>query len=394
MDIIILADFCGRFDKESNSRFLYLADILCKKHSVEVVTSDFNHGEKKYFKSESVGFLYKITMLHEGFYIKNVSLKRFRAHYIWGKNVVHYLNTRKKPDVIYCAVPTLKASYETAKYCEKNKIRFIVDIQDLWPEAFQMVFNVPILSQMIFAPFYYLANGIYRRADEICAVSQTYVDRALQVNKKCKCGHSVFLGTQLDVFDENARRNPILKKKKGELWIAYCGTLGYSYDIECVIEALALLRRQGTVPPRFLVMGNGPKAEKLKKLVKEKQVEAVFTGMLSYDKMCALLSRCDIAVNPIVDGSAASIINKHSDYAAAGLPVLNTQGSPEYKKLVIDYEMGFNCNNDIGDLAGKIAILLQDEGMRKRMGSNARRCAEEKFDRKNNYYRLAELIEK
>ena len=47
-----------------------------------------------------------------------------------------------------------------------------------------MVVNIPIVSQIGFIPFTILANGIYKRADAICAVSNTYVNQALEVNKR------------------------------------------------------------------------------------------------------------------------------------------------------------------------------------------------------------------
>lgn len=213
-DIIILADFLGPLDGTFNSRFLYIADMLATKNKVEIITSDFNHGRKDYFNYVIEEHNYPIKMLHEGSYHKNVSIKRFIGHYNWGKSVKKYLRNRNKPDVIYCAVPTLKASFEAAKYCEKNKIRFIVDVQDLWPEAFQMIFNLPVISDIIFAPFNAMANGIYKRADEIFAVSQTYLDRAMKVNRKCKAGHVVYLGTELTAFDKHAHNNPLLKKEK------------------------------------------------------------------------------------------------------------------------------------------------------------------------------------
>ena len=94
-------------------------------------------------------------------------------------------------------------------------IKFIIDIQDLWPEAFQMVFNTPIISKVVFTPFHWLANAIYRRADEVCAVSNTYTDRALKVNKKCKEGQAVFLGTELDTFDINSTKATEIEKETG-----------------------------------------------------------------------------------------------------------------------------------------------------------------------------------
>ena len=137
--------------------------------------------------------------------------------------------------MIYCAVPSLTGPYLISRYCKKNKIKFIIDIQDLWPEAFKMVFDVPIIKDIIFKPFEIIANSIYRKADEIVAVSQTYIDRAMKVNKKLQQGCSVFLGTDLERYDENVKENKIINQQKNVIRIGYCGTLGTSYDIKCVI---------------------------------------------------------------------------------------------------------------------------------------------------------------
>lgn len=392
MDIVIIADFLGTLDGASNSRFLYLADMLAKKHNVEVITSDFNHASKAYFNYAIERHEYPITMLHEGSYPTNVCIKRFVAHWIWSNSVKKYLKTRKKPDVIYVAVPPFATSYKIAKYCEKNGIRFIVDVQDLWPEAFQMVFNMPVFSDIVFTPFKFLADGTYKRADEICAVSDSYCERAKSVNKKVEDTTTVFLGTELARFDHCASEKTVLEKKENEIWLAYCGTLGSSYDLTCVIDALSLLQDHRI---KFIVMGDGPRKDEFEKYAKDKGINSIFTGRLTYDTMCSTLVACDITVNPIRHRAAQSIINKHADYAASGLPVVNTQENEEYRKLVDEYQMGFNCrNNDSADLAEKIKKLVDDEELRKQMGKNARRCAEERFDRKATYVLLENLIYK
>ena len=144
----------------------------------------------------------------------------------------------------------------------------------------------------------------------------------------------------------------------------------------------------------FVVMGDGPLKGEFEIYAKEKDVFYEFSGHLNYEEMVGKLCSCDIAVNPIKSGSAASIINKVGDYAAAGLPVINTQESNEYRKLVEDYQIGYNVENgDAKDLAAKLEMLYKDEKLRKRLGKNNRKLAEEKFNRNLTYMKIKELIE-
>lgn len=389
MDIVIIANFCMDFSETDNGRFSYLASRLSEKNKVEIVTSSFYHVTKKY--RGSIGKKeYKITFLNEPGYKKNVSVKRFFSHFIWGNNVINYLKSREKPDVIYCAIPSLTAPYLVSRYCENEKIKFIIDIQDLWPEAFQMILNIPIISNAIFGPLKIIANAIYKRADEIVAVSQTYIDRALSVNRKIKEGHAIFLGTSLEVFDRNSRKKINVNKTKGEIWVAYCGTLGKSYDIKCVIDALCFLNNPNIT---LIVMGDGPDKEMLIKYANDKNVKCKFYGRLPYDDMCSLLVKCDMTVNPIIKSSVASIINKHADYAASGLPVISTQKSEEYIQLIAEYDMGYSVEpSDVKGVASCIDKLANNEKLRERMGMKSRLCAEEKFDRKNTYNEIIRLI--
>ena len=391
MDIVIISEFCEDFSKSDNDRFFYLAKMLTGtvgdrvcNDTVEIITSSFRHTTKSQRREPASEWPFKITFIEEPGYPKNVCIKRFSSHRVWGKNVAEYLKKRsRKPDVIYCAVPSLTGPNLVAKYCEKENIRFVIDVQDLWPEAFQMVMNVPVISNIAFIPFRILADGIYKRADAICAVSDTYCQRALAVNKKVTEATTVFLGTELATFDQYAAENPILEKKEEEIWLAYCGTLGSSYDLTCVIDALSILDDSRV---RFIVMGDGPKSEEFKNYARQNRVRSEFVGRLQYNAMCSLLSACDITVNPIAHMAAQSIINKHADYAASGLPVVSTQESSEYRKLIDDYHMGFNCrNNDSSDLAEKLKTLIENPPLRLEMGSNARKCAEERFDRKTAY---------
>ena len=190
----------------------------------------------------------------------------------------------------------------------------------------------------------------------------------------------------MKTFDDNSQKVPILKKNQGEIWLAYCGTLGTSYDLPLVFESIRIAKIPNL---KFIVMGDGPLMNTFKLCAYD--VPILFTGRIPYDSMCSLLSSCDIVVNPIVGKSVASIINKHSDYVASGLPIINTQQSPEFQQLINSYNMGVNCFS-ANDIATSLKSLVADDRLRKLMGNNARRCAEEKFDRATTYKSLINAI--
>lgn len=385
MDIIIISQYLRDITsfEDNNSRFIYLAKMLVNNsdNKVEIVTSDFEHSKKKHF--EKIGDLpnVKISVLHEAGYPKNISLKRFASHKELARNIKKYLEHRKKPDVCYCAIPSLDVGNVVAQYCKFHGVRFIIDIQDLWPEAFKMVLNIPVISNILFAPMKKMADNIYSCADEVVAVSKTYAERAMAVNNKCKEPTVVYLGTEKESFDKYAQH---IEEKRDFITIVYVGSMSASYDLVSVIDAISQINSREKV--KFLAMGDGALREKFIEYAKEKNVIAEFPGRLSYPQMIQQLNSCDIAVNPIRKGSAGSIINKVGDYAMAGLPVVNTQECEEYRELLDEYEAGINCEcEDANQIALALQQLIENQELRNIMAINSRKLGLDHFERKNSY---------
>lgn len=397
--ILVISNYWHFPFEKSSSRYNTIIELLSnnQNYDVELVTSNFRHITKSfrnYSENKLREYKYKVTFINEIGYKKNISLKRIFSHKIFAKNLKKYLQTKEDIDVIYSFVPSLSANKVVAKYCKKNSVKYVIDILDLWPEAFKMVINIPIISDIIFYPMKMQADYIYKCADEIIAVSETYVNRGLSVNKKLNKGTSVFIGIDLKFFDE-CKKNNAFKYNNDIIRIAYIGTLGTSYDIKSIIDAIKILNDRGINNVKFLIIGDGPLKEDFKNYAKSKQISFEFTGKLDYEKMVGLLSSCDIAVNPIIGLSVSSMINKVGDYAAAGLPVVNTQNSQEYRDLIDEYEAGFNCENgNSKDVADKLQILINDKKMRKKIGRNNRKLAEERFDRDKTYNKIIEVIER
>lgn len=391
MDILVISHFESTSNEGGNSRFRYLAELLeiNRDNHVELITSDFTHITKRRREKENAA---NITLIHEPGYSRNVSFKRLFSHYVMGHNLKTYLNLRKQPDVIYCAVPSLSVAQAAAHYAKDKRVRFIIDVQDIWPEAFRIVFNIPHISDIAFWPMNRMANRVYCQADAVVAVSDTYLKRALQVNKQCKEGLSVYLGTKREEFDRYA-----CKRKRSDkdciIRLVYIGTLGHSYDLKLVFDAMEILKNCGIDQIQFVVLGSGPLGRAYEEYVKEKKISVLFMGRLAYPEMVKQLTECDIAINPIQHGSAQSIINKVADYALAGLPVISTQECQEYRNIIRTYQCGFNCENgNAKDMADKIKYLLDHKEERLIMGENSRRAGEELFDREKTYQSIIDLI--
>ena len=394
-DILIVAQYTQAPGEHENDRFKYLAQMLIKKPDVdvEIVTMDFSHHNKRHrdiSENQACEFGYKMSFVHVTGYKKNVSIKRVISNHIMGKNLRKYLNKRKKPDVVYVAIPSLDAGKAAADYCKDNNIKMIIDIQDIWPEAFKLALNIPVVSDIVFYPMKRKAEYIYLQADGIISVSDTYVNRALEVNHKDIPTKTVFLGTELSAFD---KIEPVSKKESDCITIVYVGTLGASYDLISTIEAMAILKEKNKVPINFLVMGDGPDKEKFIEHARKLDIRCEFTGRLPYSEMVARLKSCDIAVNPIHENAPQSIINKHADYAAAGLPVVNTQQCKEYIELLKEYNAGINCKDSSKEEISKaIDALIHDKQLRETMSNGSRKLAEEKFDRCNTYIHIVNEI--
>lgn len=396
MKIVIIANFTRTLDGERENRFTYLANVFADRgHDVELVVTDFSHGLKKPRPTPHYDkYPFKITMCHEPGYSKNVSVKRLYSHYVWGCNVLNHLFELPKPDVVYCAIPSLTAAEKAAFYCRRNRIKYVTDVQDLWPEAFCMAIHNKIL-QKVFLPMTWMANKSYKQSNLAVAVSNTYVERTLSVNETGAKGLSVFLGNDGELFDSGVGKYKV-ERRGNELLLCYIGSMSESYDIPCVIRALRIVMDNNLSPRpiRFVLIGSGQFRSRFEAFANDIYPNCAFLGNRPYQEMAGLLSSCDIAVNPIVKGSVASIINKVGDYALSGIPVINSQESPEYRLLVDNYKCGLNCEcGNPYDMAKAIGVLASDAILRDQMGKASRRLAEEKFDRRNTYGKIIKAVE-
>ena len=165
--------------------------------------------------------------------------------------------------------------------------------------------------------------------------------------------------------------------------------------MDTVIAASKKAKEKGLNSLKLKILGQGPSEEHLKKYAAEIGADNVdFVGFVDYEMMAAYLSKSDMTINAIKKQASQSIINKVADYFAAGIPMLNSCCCQEQLDMVENYHVGINYEpGNVDELCGCITKLAKDEDLRKEMGKNARKLAEDKFDRRNSYKELINRID-
>lgn len=394
MRVMLITNYWHFPSEKSSTRYATLADhIIARGHELEVVTSNFHHARKRQRTASIVEEVeaYAVTLVPEPGYKQNISVRRLVSHRVLASRIARHLQAKTLlPDVIYCVVPSLDVATAVASFAHDRGIPLVIDIQDLWPEAFIMALPKP-LHRVLSLPMKRQAKHIYGAADGVVAVSETYRQVAL-IERTGRPSATVFLGTDLATFDA-VTGEPSLHKEDGTLWLTYVGSLGHSYDLPTAMRAAQRVARDASVSFTFVVVGDGPRRQEFERLGRRLELPMAFLGYLAYGDVVRVLKRSDIAINSIAAKSEATIINKHADYFAAGLPVVNNQRSDELKRLLNDWEAGLSCAaGSVEAMSCALSDLATSESLRKRLGAGARRLAEALFDRRKTYPTIVDVL--
>ena len=381
------------------TRFRYLCEFLVKKgYEVDLITTTFQHWEKKQRDLESVdqkSYPFGIKFIYEPGYRKNIDLRRVRSHKIAAENLRKLLEKEGDYDLIYAEIPPNDVALAAAEYAHRNKIPFVADVNDLWPEAMRMVFDIPIVSDLLFYPLKRDAEKVYSLTSGVIGTSDEYRDRPFLNQKRDVLKETVYVGNEISVFDREAEQHADeVQKEEGTFWVTYAGTIGTSYDIRTMVLAAEELMKQGKTKIRVQILGDGPTREMLENLAKERKIQNVkFTGYVPYEQMAAYLVKSDVLINSFVRKAPQSIVTKIGDYLAAGKPMINTCMSPEFRKKVEQDGFGINIEpEDVRELVNAVEWMYENEAERNDMGNRARKIAEEQFDRPVSYGKIEAMI--
>ena len=395
-------------EKRGYTRFRFLADLLVREgFTVDLITSSFQHWDKAQRDCEKPCYRslpYRVVFINEPGYTRNLDLARIRSHRVAAKNLrEHFLAEGDTYDLVYAEIPPNDIARVCAEFAEERNIPFVADINDLWPEAMRMVIDIPLVSDVAFYPFARDAKRVYQLLSGAVGTSDEYAERPAKDRDKPYPHTTVYVGNDIATIDAGVEKNAdSIEKPKGELWVAYAGTLGASYDLETLIEAAVLFEKERLAtkdsarplpPVRVKILGDGPDREKLETLTAKLHAPVDFLGYTDYELMAAYLCTSDITVNSLVKTAVQSVVTKIGDYLASGKPMINTGSSPEFRTKVAADGFGVNVEAENSrELADAIVKLTTHSSLSKIMGTKARTIAEQEFDQPQAYRKIVDLL--
>ena len=294
----------------------------------------------------------------------------FIAEFVWCFVATALLSVRvalgRGFDVLHVCNPP-EIYWPLAWFWRLSGKRFIFDHHDLSPEMFAVKFGRD--GGFIARALLWLEKMTFHRADLVITTNESHKEVAVaRGGKRPDDVYVVRSGPSLDRFKLYP---PDLSWRKGRKFqLVYLGEICKQDGVDHFVRAAKLLVETHNFRDFHAVfVGGGPHQPAIKAYAEDIGVAeyCTFTGRVSDDELCRILSSADIAVDPDPknDWSDKSTMNKIIEYMYFGLPIV-CYDLKEARVSAGDAALYVEANDE-GALARGIARLIGDPEKRETM---------------------------
>jgi glycosyltransferase involved in cell wall biosynthesis len=369
-------------DNISPIRYAHLAEeFLHHGHEVEYITSYFFHLKKTFRKAKDWSDIgtpknLKLTKIATPSYRNHVGLRRLYSHFILARNLKSYLDKLKKEDepaLIICAYPPISANYYLARWTQKKKIPYILDIQDLWPFNFNQF--VPLANKIILSPLKSKFRYIISHAAALAPVCGDYM-RYIPVKYQKKPNHVFRLGIESELFPALSKNNA--GNKNFEL--LYIGTGSTN---KLLLKAIEAIRNLNGV--NLHIIGLREYSYEIEKYLEENNIKNIrITPWLNQNDLKEEAVKYDAALLLVNPNSLIYFPNKAFAYFASGLPVISNIRGGELEEIIAENNFGITIKDDTEKSIQEAVYALQaDKDVSNRM--RIQQFARKNFDSESIY---------
>jgi glycosyltransferase involved in cell wall biosynthesis len=303
----------------------------------------------------------------------------------------------ERPDIVFATSPPLTIGIPAIVASNYHKAPLVFEVRDLWPEA--AIQMQALRNPAAIAVARRLERSIYRRSAHVVALSPGMREGVIAAGVPPERVTVIPNASDLELFspemngaDFRARLN-----LNGQFVCTYFGAMGEANDLRPVVEAARLLEVRGEKGIVFVLHGKGKRRDELESFCRSHNLKnVIFSDPVPDKNAIARLAAASDACMTIYKNVPILYTcspNKLFDTFAAGrTAIVNSPGW--LKDLVEQNEAGLYVRPDDAEHFADRMIFLRDHPeLVKTYGHNARRLAEESFDRNKLAARLLSVFE-
>ena len=282
------------------------------------------------------------------------------------------------PDVALVYSPPLPLGLTAFAMRKVRGTPFVVNVQDLFPQS---VIDLGILRNKALIHFFEgMERFVYKHADAITVHSAK--NREHVVCKGGKVARTFVVHNSVDVdFLQSGDKHNALCQRLGlcdKFVVSFAGVIGYSQDLDVVLEAAKILQAYPDV--HFLLVGDGVEKERL--VHKSREVElpnVTWLPMQPRDKYPEVLHMSDVGLATLHAEVRTPVVpSKIWSNMAAGVPVVAAMNLNGDAPALIEESGGGICvpPEQPKALAEAILSLYKNKELRRKLGVQGRKYVE------------------
>ena len=302
-------------------------------------------------------------------------------------------DTVKQADVVLVESPPLFLGLTASLYRRAYGAKYLFHVADPWPDyPIQMR---ALRNRQLIRVARSIETTAYRNASLITTVSPGLV-RRLDRHPQAKGRVRLLLnGVDVDRFQPDrtpASARAALGWPEAPLSLVYVGSVGLAQGVDTLIAAVEPLATAGVI---LHIVGEGFDHDRLAREVADRGLQHIrFAGAVPAVDVPGVLAAADAILVMLRPG----LLNRHSlptklvEGLAAGRPVV-VSADGDAAEIVDAARAGVSSAAGDPDALRRAIMTLLDPSIRKKMGTNARRLAVEKYDRTGSVGVLSGYLE-
>jgi len=338
--------------------------LVENSYEVYYLSSNYYHAYKRHFLNAEIAVAnrkvpYTLEIIKVPAYKKNISVARLYSNLIFAFKTYSILKKNiEDGDIVIVPSRPIEILYFIAALKKRTKLKVILDIRDIWPDAFQ------IEKKLLKAVFNWYCDFFLRHSvkkfDIYVHIAPSFINWLNRYSEKATSSF-VPLGWETSRWEGKVTNNLHMPERNYYLQLVCVAQLQFQIDVRPVLN---FLKNNHTYHLTIIgENGSGERYNEVLDYIRQNDLRNVtIIGAVGRDEIVEYLGKADIGLVPMI---SSSLPNKVFDYLGAKLPII-VLGENDSADFVNKYSIGWSCKYDSDSFSTMMLTISKEEVLEKR----------------------------